>query len=573
MKKQVRGAAALRGVVCACAALGGCAVTEGDELGATTQEIVGGTTATSATMRREVGRWGGCTATLIAPQWVITAGHCQDYQELVRIQPGGSPTFDTSTSGSSWATSAPGVTAVDRVMYLGATTDTGAGDVMLLRLATAVPASVATPTSLATAAPTSGTVTTWGQGCNNVATGAGGGVMRFRESAAGAVTGFLCPGDSGGPRVVGARGANGAVFAVNSAIWGATDAFGDVVAKRAEILGIIAEWSTYPATDIDAIAWCAGVDEQRLWGDVDGDGDPDALCHNRATGARGLAQNNLRLIRPVAGASATFCGGSGKTLLTGDFNRDGRTDHLCHGGGAILVDYASAAASSRYGTADFSLTTSFCSHPTARLHTGDFDADGRTDLLCHDVSTGQMWIDFAAPTGGPFHGVPDWDPGAAARWCVGDWRLYVGEANGDGATDLFCVNTVTGAVALQYSDRNRAPFAGGLADDHANSGQPGVACTTNAQCAEGQRCELGTCRERLCVGAGALRVADISGDGRSDLVCEYPNGRSFALRTFAGSPDGVPANALDDGAAYYTSARARFRPRTAHAAARPSNRW
>lgn len=571
MKKQVRGAAALRGVVFACAVLSGCAVTEGDEIGAVTQEIIGGTAATSSTMRREIGRWGACTATLIAPQWVLTAGHCNDWQELVRIQPTGAITFQTTTNGSTWATTAPNAITTDRAMFLGSVTKFDDNDLRLVRLSAPVPTSVAVPTSIATAAPTSGTVTTWGQGVSDLA-GGGFGVMRFRESAAGAVTAFLGGGDSGGPRVVGARGANGAIFQVNAGVSGA-DIFADPVARRAEILGIIAEWNSFPGTDIDATGWCTGADEQRLWGDVDADGDPDAICHNRVTGGRTVAQSHRRLIRPFTGTSTTFCGGSGKTLLTGDFNRDGRTDLLCHGGGAIQIDLAGTVPSTRYGAADFNILTSFCSHASGRLHAGDFDADGRTDLLCHDAGTGQMWVDFAAASGSPFNGVADWDPGAAARWCVGDWRLYVGEASGDGASDLFCVNTATGAVALQYSDRNRTPFAGGIADDHANSGQPGATCTSNTQCAEGQRCELGVCRERLCVGAGSLRVVDVTGDGRSDLVCEYPGGRSFALRTFAGDPDDVPSNALSDAANYYISALARFRPRTAHAASRPANRW
>ncbi len=573
MKKQVRGAAALRGVVCACAVLGGCAVTEGDELGATTQEIIGGTAATAATMRREIGRWGGCTATLIAPQWVLTAGHCNEWQDLVRIQPAGAVSFQTTTNGSTWATSAPGAVATDRAMFLGSITEFDANDLRLVRLTAPVPTSVAVPTSIATAAPTSGTVTTWGQGISNLATGTGFGVMRFRESAAGAVTAFLGGGDSGGPRVVGARAANGPVFQVNAGVSG-VDVFADPVARRSEILGIIAEWGAYPGTDIDSFAWCAGADDQRLWGDVDADGDPDAICHNRVTGSRSVAENHRRLIRSVAGTSTTFCGGSGKTLLTGDFNRDGRTDLLCHGGGSIAIDLAGTAAASRYGAADIIVNTSLCSHATGRLHTGDFDADGRTDILCHDIGTGQMWIDFAASSGAPFNGIPDWDPNTASRWCGGSSkRLYVGEVDGDGATDLFCVDTATGAVTLQYSDRNRTPFAGGTNDDQANGGLPGASCTTNANCAEGQRCEVGVCRERLCVGAGSLRVVDVTGDGRSDLVCEYPGGRSFALRTFAGSPDGVPANAISDAAYYYTSALARFRPRTAHAASRPSNRW
>ena len=32
-----------------------------------------------------------------------------------------------------------------------------------------------------------------------------------------------------------------------------------------------------------------------------------------------------------------------------------------------------------------------CNHPTAQLFLGDFNGDGRTDLLCHDTASGRKW--------------------------------------------------------------------------------------------------------------------------------------------------------------------------------------
>lgn len=542
-------------------------------------EIVAGTRATSATMRREIGSWLGCTATLIAPQWVLAAGHCNDYLEIARTGTGSASRFNTSTNGSTWATALPGSVGVARTMYLGRTADTGVEDITLLRLSSAVPASVATPTSIATSLPSAGRVTSWGVGCTSRSTGVSDGFMRFRESTVGEETRFLCPGDSGGPRVVGARSANGQVFAVHSAMWGGVDVLADATARRAEINGIISEWASFPGTDIEETRWCTYAQDVMRWGDVDGDGDPDALCTNPSTGMRAVAQNNARLVRPFAGASVTWCpSATGRRLITGDFDGDGRTDTLCHTAGRTLeVDYAGATPATRYATTDWSVSTTFCGHATGVLHAGDFDGDGRSDLLCHDRGTGQMWIDFTDSTA--LAGRADWDPNLASRWCGGaNRRLYVGEINGDGATDLICHSADTGALAIQFSDRNRTPFAGGVDDDAIPGGWPavtGAACSATRLCSgRGQTCEAGVCRTRFCSPTGTggqIRIADVTGDGRSDIVCEGGSTWTWVVRTYAGSPDGVPGNAINDDPAYYQSVDARLRPRTAHAASRPDN--
>ncbi|MFO0624831.1 MAG: FG-GAP-like repeat-containing protein [Polyangiales bacterium] len=543
-----------------------------------TSEILAGTTATSSTMRREIGRWLGCTATLIAPQWVLTAGHCNNYMEHAKIGAGSASQFFTSTNGTTWATALPGAVGVARAMYLGATADTGVNDISLLRLSAPVSASVATPTSIAATLPTSGRVTSWGAGCTDRTTLAGGGPMRFRESLFGDATSFLCPGDSGGPRVVGARSANGRVYAVHSAMWGGDDVLADATARRAEIEGVIAEWASFPLTDIEDLNWCRASGDVLRWADVDGDGDPDAICANATTGARHVAQNHRRLVRPWQSSAVAWCSsGAGRRLLTGDFNGDGRTDTLCHTPGFSLeVDYAGASPAGRYAASDWTVNTTFCGHATGRLHAGDFDGDGRSDLLCHDTGTGQMWIDFTDGT--TLVGRADWDPNLSSRWCSGaNQRLYVGEFNGDGATDLVCHRTDTGALSIQFSDHNRTPFVGGTDDSipGGGAGWPGGACTYNSDCrSAGQNCEAGVCRTRFCVASGtggAVRIADVTGDGRSDILCEGAGTRTWVVRSFAGSPDGDPRNAINDDPAFYIVADARFRPRTAHAASRPDN--
>jgi hypothetical protein len=44
--------------------------------------------------------------------------------------------------------------------------------------------------------------------------------------------------------------------------------------------------------------------------------------------------------------------------------------------------------------------TSWCGHSTSKLFTGDFNADGALDYLCHDYNDGKKWIDYQS--GGAF---------------------------------------------------------------------------------------------------------------------------------------------------------------------------
>ena len=41
----------------------------------------------------------------------------------------------------------------------------------------------------------------------------------------------------------------------------------------------------------------------------------------------------------------------------------------------------------------------WCNHASAELHLGDFNGDGRADMLCHDTSTGYKWVALGAYCG------------------------------------------------------------------------------------------------------------------------------------------------------------------------------
>lgn len=289
------------------------------------------------------------------------------------------------------------------------------------------------------------------------------------------------------------------------------------------------------------------------------------------TGYRWVAESYARLVREQFLTTTPFCAGSGKTLLSGDFNADGRTDLLCHDtAGTISIDYASTSTSTRYGATNWSIPTTWC-FPPGTIHTGDFNGDGSSDLLCHDAPSGRIWIDFA--TAGVFTGTSDWNPGTGSNWCSGSTRrMYVGDVNGDAATDLICHRTTLGDLTVQFSDANNTPFVGAVDDDSSVAWNSGRTCAQG--CLEGQVCEAGACIERMCVTSGTLTIADVSGDGYSDIVCRYPGGRSVGVRTFAGNPLDTGNTCLMNDVGWYMGwTGTRFPARSADAASRTWSRW
>lgn len=177
--------------------------------------------------RPEVGsiNMGGsfCTATLIRPNVLISAAHCVGYGTVDR--PGSQVgVFSIDVDGT--RTERHAVDAYVSFTRRGPSET----DIALLRLRTPVPADLARPARLAPDHPTEGTRVTWfGYGCGrrNSGNDANSGKKQKLSFDLGP-TNNSCPGDSGGPTVI---GDDGAIFRITSgySIPGG-DIFGDVPA-------------------------------------------------------------------------------------------------------------------------------------------------------------------------------------------------------------------------------------------------------------------------------------------------------------------------------------------------------
>ena len=182
---------------------------------------------------------GFCTATLVAPNVVLSAAHCIGYRTedhagqrigdfVVQFSESDSRvyTFDAMIS---YGHSGPSTT-----------------DVALLRLTDPVPPSVAVPATIATQHVPQGHLVTWfGYGCGNRATPQDSQTYhKQRLTFTLQASNNSCLGDSGGPTV---RDVYGDVFRVTSGWRNGRDVFGDVVSMRPKLMAQIDIWNAQAA--------------------------------------------------------------------------------------------------------------------------------------------------------------------------------------------------------------------------------------------------------------------------------------------------------------------------------------
>jgi len=239
--------------------LAGCVGTPTDDtdVSAAESELVFGTVTTA---RPEVGSLttgsGSCTATLIAPNAILTAAHCIDPTQSSLVQVPFNPLFnfrDISGVGRSYV--------IDRVHSFNWDSFTPStngvpltGDVGIAHLIVPVPASQAVPATIAATRPTTGAASTmFGLGCTDRIFDGSFGTKRFVSFSFGTGTTSLCPGDSGGPEVFGGPTGGGAVWGVSTGAVLFWDTFADVAVHGKQIEAVIRSWDGLDERDTDRV--------------------------------------------------------------------------------------------------------------------------------------------------------------------------------------------------------------------------------------------------------------------------------------------------------------------------------
>lgn len=236
--------------------------------------------------------------------------------------------------------------------------------------------------------------------------------------------------------------------------------------------------------------WCGHDTGKVFTGKFNNDSSTDLLCHDVTSGAKWVDYaSSGQFAGTEWSTNANWCSHDTGELHVGDFNNDGRDDLICHdtANGSLWVDYASS--SGQFGGTDWSKTGAWCSQPTRRFHIGNFDGVNGDDLLCHDVSTGTKWLDYSNSSG-QFGGT-DWS--TSANWCGHPGgELFVGDFNGDNRDDLLCHDAVYGYRWVDYAS---------------SSGRfEGTDFTSSSN---------------WCYGVGRVSVGRINNDARDDLLCHH----------------------------------------------------
>ena len=251
--------------------------------------------------------------------------------------------------------------------------------------------------------------------------------------------------------------------------------------------------------DFPALAATLGA--QAVQGDFDGDGKADIALAGAAgwsgvpvafSQGDGTFKVTNKASTDIPGWAAT----PGAKLVSGDFDGDGRDDLLIVGGTGwptMPVGFSNGDGTFRTTNAEIKDVNAWAGNPTTRLFGGDVDGDGKDDLI---LAGGTGWgsVPVAFSQGDGTFRIANFLAGDVAIWGqTKNVLIGAGDVDGDGRTDLVITGGLGwGSVPVAFS----AGDGTFRASNNVVQFAPAWATTPGAR----------------------LVVADFNGDGKADFA-------------------------------------------------------
>ncbi|MEU9596858.1 FG-GAP-like repeat-containing protein [Streptomyces sp. NPDC048109] len=384
----------------------------------------------------------GCSAALVSKEWLLSAASCFVDDPAAGIAvPAGRPKSETVATLGDGSSSAPRQTreVVELRQY-------GQRDLVLARLAQPV-IGIEPVTVSATAAAAGQQLTSVGYGRTaeewapvkpHAGSFTADAVNNGEVTVSGKDNASICMGDAGGP-VLRATNGKPELVAVSSRSY------------QVGCYGVESPEGTpnaAVATRVDDVrAWIADNAKQTPAQDYNGDGRSDvATWYDYADGSDkvhlwdGGMHGAMQLPTVAYSADAGTWNEDDAKLVTGDYNGDGRSDiGLFYGysDGTVKLFTKNAKADSTFEGSVVSWTDTDWTWARMHPYTGDFNGDGRDDIaVWYDYADGSDKVfTFLSKEDGTFN-KPFTAWSRASGWTFDHMKVSTGDFNADGRDDL-----------------------------------------------------------------------------------------------------------------------------------------